>query len=98
MSQIVEKLIIFLIIWTILNLGKNLFDDPPLALFWEKNLNLWDVASGVLLVKEAGGKVTDTNGEEWSMKSTNILASNLIIHSKLKENLSQKIFLMLERL
>ena len=56
--------------------------------FWEKNLNLWDVASGVLLVKEAGGKVTDTNGEEWSMKSTNILASNLIIHSKLKENLS----------
>ena len=56
--------------------------------FWEENLNLWDMASGVLLVKEAGGKVTQINGDDWTVNSSNILASNLYIHSKLEEKVS----------
>ena len=48
--------------------------------YWERNLNLWDVSAGVILVKEAGGKVTQPNGDEWDLKSKDILASNLNIH------------------
>ena len=55
--------------------------------FWERNLNLWDVSSGVLLVKEAGGKVTETSGKEWNIFSRDILASNLLIHEKIKGNI-----------
>tara|TARA_B100000579_G_scaffold428711_1_gene439340 strand:+ start:3360 stop:4139 length:780 start_codon:yes stop_codon:yes gene_type:complete len=55
--------------------------------YWERNLNLWDVSSGVLLVKEAGGKVTETSGKEWNILSKDILASNLLIHEIIKENI-----------
>jgi len=56
--------------------------------FWEKNLNIWDVVSGVLLIREAGGKVTNIDGKDWSLKSREILATNLFIHKKLQEKLS----------
>ena len=56
--------------------------------FWEKDLNLWDISSGVLLVREAGGQVSEPNGNDWSINSRDILASNLSIHNKLTENLS----------
>jgi len=56
--------------------------------FWEKDLNLWDVSSGVLLVREAGGKISEPNGKDWSINSRDILASNLSIHNQLKENLT----------
>ncbi len=56
--------------------------------FWEKNLNLWDVSTGVLLIREAGGKVTEPDGNDWTIKSRDILASNLFIHSKLQEKLT----------
>ena len=55
--------------------------------FWERNLNLWDVCSGVLLVKEAGGKVTEPSGKELGINSRNILASNNKIHNKIQEKL-----------
>ncbi len=56
--------------------------------FWERNLNLWDVSSGVLLVKEAGGKISTPTGDDWSINSKDIMASNLEIHDSLKEILS----------
>ena len=56
--------------------------------FWEKNLNLWDVCSGVLLVKEAGGRISEPQGNDWNTKSKDILASNTLIHKKLIENLT----------
>jgi myo-inositol-1(or 4)-monophosphatase len=56
--------------------------------FWERNLNLWDVSAGVLLIKEAGGKVSLPNGEEWTIKSRDILASNTIIHEKIQNKLT----------
>ena len=56
--------------------------------FWEKNLNLWDVCSGVLIVKEAGGRLSEPNGHNWSIKSNDILVSNTLIHNKLIENLT----------
>ena len=56
--------------------------------FWEKDINLWDISSGVLMVKEAGGKTSRINGENWSIKSREILASNNKIHEDLEKKLS----------
>ena len=56
--------------------------------FWERDLNLWDICSGVLLVKEAGGKISEPDGNKWSSKSRDILVSNSLIHNILIENLT----------
>ncbi len=51
--------------------------------FWEFNLNPWDTAAGILLVEEAGGKVTDFSGRHFRLDSREILASNALIHAEL---------------
>jgi myo-inositol-1(or 4)-monophosphatase len=51
--------------------------------FWEFNLNPWDTAAGILLVEEAGGKVTDFSGGHFKLDSREILASNGLIHAEL---------------
>lgn len=42
----------------------------------------WDFAAGVLIIKEAGGKVTDFNGEDWQPETKNIVATNGKIHNQ----------------
>jgi myo-inositol-1(or 4)-monophosphatase len=44
--------------------------------FWEFGLHLWDIAAGILLVKEAGGLVCDPSGSENYLKSGNVVATN----------------------
>ena len=56
--------------------------------FWERDLNLWDICSGVLLVKEAGGRISQPNGNTWTTNSRDIAVSNSLIHDKLIENLT----------
>jgi len=51
--------------------------------FWEFNLNPWDTAAGIQLVKEAGGRVTDFSGAHFRLDSREILASNGLIHEEL---------------
>ncbi len=51
--------------------------------FWESDLRPWDVAAGMLLVREAGGFVTDYRGGERSIERAEILAANDGLHSKL---------------
>ena len=51
--------------------------------FWERNLSPWDVAAGSLLVKEAGGMVTNFSGNSFNLLSPEILASNGQIHPQL---------------
>ncbi|MER3524929.1 MAG: inositol monophosphatase [Ignavibacteria bacterium] len=48
--------------------------------FWEVNLNPWDMAAGLLFVREAGGRVTDFAGAESTIYKKQVLASNGIIH------------------
>jgi len=48
--------------------------------FWEVNLNPWDMAAGMLFVREAGGRVTDFLGAESTIYKKQVLASNGIIH------------------
>lgn len=54
-----------------------------LEAFWEFNLNPWDTAAGILLVEEAGGRVTDFSGNHFRLDSREILASNGLIHEEL---------------
>ena len=51
--------------------------------FWEFNLNPWDTAAGVLIVEEAGGKVSDFTGGEFQIASRETLATNGLIHEAL---------------
>jgi len=51
--------------------------------FWEFNLNPWDTAAGILLVTEAGGRVTGFADEPYRLDSREILASNGLIHEEL---------------
>jgi len=55
--------------------------------FWQRNLKLWDICSGILIVNEAGGKVTQPNGKDWTVDSSDILASNLFVHQQIVEKL-----------
>ena len=57
-------------------------EHAGLDAFWGYNLNLWDIASGIVLVLEAGGTVTRSNFDKWDIKSKDILASNSLIHNK----------------
>lgn len=43
----------------------------------------WDSAAGALIVREAGGRVTDFSGKEWGIWDNNILFSNKLIHNEL---------------
>jgi myo-inositol-1(or 4)-monophosphatase len=51
--------------------------------FWECKLKPWDVAAGMLLVEEAGGRVTGYSGESYSVYDHRILASNGLIHDQM---------------
>ena len=51
--------------------------------FWERNLKAWDVAAGILLVREAGGMVTDMDGRDDMMNCGHILAANDALHRPL---------------
>jgi myo-inositol-1(or 4)-monophosphatase len=51
--------------------------------FWEFGLAKWDVAAGVLLIQEAGGKVTDFAGNPYQLGGPIILATNGLIHEEM---------------
>jgi myo-inositol-1(or 4)-monophosphatase len=55
--------------------------------YWERDLKPWDMAAGVLMVTEAGGKVTDAEGGEDMLAQGSICAANLDIHPLLLERL-----------
>ncbi|RAK57580.1 inositol monophosphatase family protein [Phenylobacterium deserti] len=55
--------------------------------YWERDLKPWDIAAGLLLVTEAGGKVTDADGGQDMLKTGTIVAANLDLHPQLIEKL-----------
>ncbi|HSV43368.1 MAG TPA: inositol monophosphatase family protein [Candidatus Bathyarchaeia archaeon] len=57
--------------------------------FWEFQLNPWDFAAGMLLVEEAGGKVTGKQGNPVPLEKTYIVASNGHIHAAMLEVLGK---------
>jgi myo-inositol-1(or 4)-monophosphatase len=57
--------------------------------FWELKLNPWDTAAGVLMVREAGGRVTDFAGQPFSIYGQQMAASNGHIHDAILTVLRQ---------
>jgi len=55
--------------------------------FWERDLSPWDMAAGILMVTEAGGRVTDADGGEDALASGSICAANNELHGALVERI-----------
>ena len=53
--------------------------------FWQRNLNYWDIAAGIILVKESGGFVTDFHGENGYIQNKTILVTNSKINNEMIE-------------
>jgi fructose-1,6-bisphosphatase/inositol monophosphatase family enzyme len=51
--------------------------------YWETRLNPWDVAAGVLMVREANGRVTDYDDDPVPVPTTGLVASNGLIHAEM---------------
>jgi myo-inositol-1(or 4)-monophosphatase len=59
--------------------------------FWEENLKPWDTAAGLLIIEEAGGRITTFVGGEYDIYAPNIVASNENLHDKILSLLNEKI-------
>lgn len=57
--------------------------------FWEFGLKPWDTAAGVIIVEEAGGIITDLQGNPYVLGGKTILASNGLIHEEMKQLASE---------
>lgn len=57
--------------------------------FYEYSLHPWDIAAGILIIEEAGGKVTDFQGGNNYLSGNEIIASNSSIHSELQERIQR---------
>jgi myo-inositol-1(or 4)-monophosphatase len=55
--------------------------------FWERDLNAWDIAAGMLMIAEAGGVVTDADGDDDPLMTGSICAANSDLHPRLLERL-----------
>ncbi|HEY4649205.1 MAG TPA: inositol monophosphatase family protein [Gemmatimonadales bacterium] len=59
--------------------------------FWEQRLSAWDIAAGMLLIREAGGKVTNLEGRNIGIEHTEVVAGNPAIHTWLLDVLQLEI-------
>ena len=53
--------------------------------FWQRNLNYWDIAAGIILVKESGGFITDFYGENKYLENKTLLVTNSKINKEMME-------------
>ncbi len=58
--------------------------------YWQRELNYWDIAAGIIILKEAGGFIDFFETDAESPLKRNVLASNSIIHSELKDLILKK--------
>jgi myo-inositol-1(or 4)-monophosphatase len=59
--------------------------------FWEAGLSHWDIAAGMLLVREAGGFVTDFRGGQAMVERREVVAGNSVIQSRLHKLVADSI-------
>jgi myo-inositol-1(or 4)-monophosphatase len=57
--------------------------------YWERGLKPWDIAAGIVLIREAGGRVTSYKGNSIDLHSGRIVASNNLIHDDLISELQK---------
>lgn len=58
--------------------------------YYERGVQAWDIAAGSLILKEAGGKVTDYQGSELGLEDREVVASNSLLHSSLVSVTSER--------
>jgi myo-inositol-1(or 4)-monophosphatase len=51
--------------------------------YWEFGVKPWDIGAGILIVREAGGRVTPINGDENFLSNESILVSNSLLHDQM---------------
>ena len=56
--------------------------------FWERGLNSWDIAAGMIIVREAGGFVSDFKGRDNALATGEIVAANSELHTSFRKLLS----------
>src|SRR5947209_31787 len=57
--------------------------------YWERGLSAWDIAAGVLLVREAGGFITDLTDQERTIEAGDVIAGNEFMHRELLDLLQK---------
>ncbi|MEM8703393.1 MAG: inositol monophosphatase family protein, partial [Pseudomonadota bacterium] len=57
--------------------------------YWEHNLNSWDIAAGILMVREAGGFVSDLQGKNKMLETGDVLVGNEYAHRLILRLLKQ---------
>jgi myo-inositol-1(or 4)-monophosphatase len=55
--------------------------------FWDRGLSVWDIAAGVLIVREAGGLVSDFTSRDKALESGDVVACNGAMHASLLKTL-----------
>jgi len=53
--------------------------------FWEFGLKIWDVAAGALIIREAGGRISDFQGTDRYLQTGNVVAGNPKIYARLSK-------------
>jgi myo-inositol-1(or 4)-monophosphatase len=56
--------------------------------YWERHIQAWDMAAGIVLVREAGGYVSDTQGRQNMLKAGEIVCGNEAIHAALLKRIA----------
>jgi len=56
--------------------------------FWERGLKAWDMAAGYIIVKEAGGRISDIDGKTNPVHGDNVLAANQDLYDELRKLIS----------
>jgi myo-inositol-1(or 4)-monophosphatase len=56
--------------------------------FWELGLNLWDIAAGALLIREAGGRISDFQGSDRYLETGHVIAGNPKVYAALSKLLA----------
>ena len=56
--------------------------------FWELGLKKWDIAAGALIIREAGGRISDFNGTDKYLETGNIVAGNPKVYAALSRLLA----------
>ena len=57
--------------------------------YWQRGLEYWDIAAGIVIVREAGGYITDFNGGKDFIKNKSIIAANSKINKEMIEVLNR---------
>ena len=58
--------------------------------YWQRELNYWDIAAGIIIIKEAGGFIDFFEQDKSTPMKKNVLASNSLIHNELNDLIFKK--------